>query len=236
MTTDENRKNRHHGHRQRKKEQFLKDGLNNFPEHEVLEFLLYYAVPYRDTNATAHELMERFGSLTGVLNAGYGELTQVKGVGANAASLICFSRMLAEIYLTRKTEGELTELFNSERLKSYCSALFASARDEEIYCVYLTDDLKLISSEKVCSGTIGGVNIPVRKIARAIFANNCGRLVIAHNHPAGSCLPSRADVDATKEIAGVFKLMDIELIDHIVVGRDGATSLREIGCMGQAEV
>ncbi|MDR0222142.1 MAG: hypothetical protein LBI38_01205 [Oscillospiraceae bacterium] len=231
--TDENKNPRHnhHGHRQRKKAQFLENGLKGLPEHEVLEFLLYYAIPYRDTNGTAHALIEKYGSLANVMNADYNELVKINGVGANAASLICFSRMLAETYLKKKAGGELLELFNSERLKNYCSSLFVSARNEEIHCLYLTDNLKLIFSEMVCSGTVGSVELPVRDIARAVFANDCSRLVIAHNHPAGSCMPSRADVEATGEILDVFRKMDVELIDHIIVGRDGVTSLRENGYM-----
>jgi len=221
--------NIHAGHRKRKKEQFLKAGLKSLPEHEILEILLYYAVPRGDTNEAAHLLINRFGSLTRVMDAKFDELTKVKGVGENAASLICFARMLTKVYSEKKTGEDLIELFNSDRLKNYCSSLFLDAVDEEIRCVYLTDDLKLISAEKICSGTVGKVELPVRKITRSVFMNNCGRIVIAHNHPAGTCLPSRADVEATKDLTQVLAKMEIELTDHIIIGRDGVASMRENG-------
>jgi len=221
--------NIHDGHRKRKKEQFLKSGISHLPEHEMLEFLLYYAIPRGDTNEPAHALINRFGSLTRTFDAGFDELTEVKGVGENAASLICLARMLAEVYFERKTGEDLIELFNSDRLKNYCSSLFITSREEEIRCVYLTDDLKLISSEKICSGTVGKVEIPVRKITRSVFANNCSRIVIAHNHPAGTCIPSRADLESTKDLCALLGKIEIELIDHIIVGRDGVTSMKESG-------
>jgi len=224
--------NIHQGHRQRKKEQFLKAGVASLPEHEILEILLYYAVPRGDTNESAHALIGKFGSLANVMCADYEELKQVKGVGGNAASLICFTRMLAEVYLEKKTGERLIELFNSDRLKSYCSSLFVSSVEEEIRYLYLTDDLKLISSEKICSGTVGKVELPIRRIARAVFKNNCGRIVITHNHPAGTSIPSRADVEATKELRDTMVKMEIELVDHVVVGRDGVTSMRESGYIG----
>ena len=219
----------HHGHRKRKKAQFLKSGIEHLPEHEPLEFLLYYAIPRGDTNYIAHRLIDKFGSLVGVINAGFEDLMKVEGVGDNAASLICFMRMFSKLYIERQAQKELESLFNSKLLKEFCTALFIGALEEEFHCLYLTDDLKLISHEKICNGRLGEVNIPVRKITRSILERNCSRLVITHNHPAGSCIPSRADVDSTKNIHDIYKKMEVDLVDHIIVGRDGVTSMRENG-------
>jgi DNA repair protein RadC len=221
----------HHGHRRRKKEQFLKNGLDGLPEHEPLEFLLFYAVPRGDTNSIAHSLIKRFGSLTEVLNADYNELKTVDGVGDNAASLICFAKMFSKLYLQNQAQSDLIELYNSDNLKDFCRSLFVGCDEEEFHCIYLTDNLRLISHEKICSGRLGKVDIPVRKITRSILDNNCSRLVITHNHPAGSCLPSRADVDSTQKIRTLYAGMEVELIDHIIIGRDGVSSLRECGYM-----
>ncbi|MCL1902967.1 MAG: DNA repair protein RadC [Oscillospiraceae bacterium] len=221
----------HHGHRQRKREQYLKSGIEHLPEHEPLEFLLYYAIPRGDTNATAHLLIKEFGSLAGVMNADYNELMKVDGVGQNAAALICFTRMFSKLYVKKQAQEELETLFNSDRLKEFCSALFVGSVEEEFHCLYLTDDLKLIAHEKICDGKLGDVKIPLRKITRSIIEKNCSRLVITHNHPAGSCIPSRADVDSTISIRDIYIRMEVELIDHIVVGRDGITSMREAGFM-----
>ena len=219
----------HHGHRQRKKEQFLKSGIEHLPEHEPLEFLLYYARPQGDTNYIAHALIQKFGSLTDTLNADYNELIKVEGVGCNAASLICLTKMLSQLYLQRQAQRELEELFNSAKLKEYCQTLFLGTTEEEFHCLYLTDNLKLLFREKVCTGKLGEVDIPLRKITRSVLEKNCSRLVIAHNHPSGSCIPSRADVESTKSIRDVYAKMEVELVDHIIVGRDGVTSMREGG-------
>ncbi|MCL2634152.1 MAG: DNA repair protein RadC [Oscillospiraceae bacterium] len=221
----------HGGRRQRKKEQFLKYGIETLPDHEVLEILLYYAIPRSDTNDIAHTLIKKFGSLNNVLDAEYDELKNVSGIGDNAASLICFFRLLSRVYTRNSAEKELIENFNCERLKDYCNTLFFGSKSEEIYCLYLTDDLKLICEERVSMGTIGKVDLPIRKIAHSALVNKCSRLVISHNHPAGSCMPSRADIDATKDVCDMFKKMDVELIDHIIVGRDGVASLKESGYM-----
>ena len=224
-----NKEHFHHGHRKRKKEQFLKSGIEHLPEHEPLEFLLYYAIPRGDTNFIAHSLIKHFGSLTGVLNASYDELQKVDGVGANAASLICFTKMFSQLYLQKQAESDLEKMFNSEQLKEFCTTLFTGINEEEFHCLYLTDDLRLISHEKVCSGQLGKVEIPVRKITRSILAHNCSRLVITHNHPAGSCIPSRTDIDSTDSIRALYVKMEVELVDHVVVGRDGAVSMKESG-------
>ena len=219
----------HHGHRVRKKEQFLKSGIAHLPEHEPLEFLLYYAIPRGDTNAIAHRLIKRFGTIAGVVNAPYEELLTVEGVGNNAASLICFAKMFSQRYLQSHAQLELKRLFNSDSLKEFCNSIFVGTMEEEFHCLYLNDNLDLLSREKVCTGKLNEVTLPLRKITRSVFETNCSRLVITHNHPAGSCIPSRVDIDSTIKIQDVYSKMEVELIDHIIVGRDGTTSMRESG-------
>ena len=219
----------HDGHRERKREQFLKSGIEHLPDHEPLEFLLYYAISRGDTNFLAHTLIKKFKTFNGVLNADYDELLKVDGVGKNTASLICLTKMLAKKYMEFQIKEELNELHNSDKLKEFCAAIFAGVTEEEVRCLYLTDDLKLISHERVCEGNLGKVSIPVRKVTRSVLEKNCSRLVITHNHPAGTCMPSRADVDATRNIRDIYSKMDVDLIDHVIVGRDGVTSMRESG-------
>jgi DNA repair protein RadC len=193
--------------------------------------LLYYAVPRGDTNPIAHELIKRFGSLEAVLNADYNELMSVNGVGSNAASLICFAKMFSQLYLKKQSHSELEKLFNADNLKKFCLSLYVGALEEEVYCLYLSDDLGLIAHEKICTGSLGNIEIPMRKITRSVLTHNCSRLVVTHNHPAGSCLPSRRDVDSTEKMRKVFAELEVELTDHIIVGKDGAVSMRECGYM-----
>ena len=219
-------KHSHHGHRQRKKEQFLLSGLDNFPDHEKLEFLLYYAIPTGDTNELAHKLIDKFGSFVNVITAGYEELLEADGVGEHTASMICLFRMAAKYFIMAR-EGNTIRLNDTDNLNDYCSAMFLDAVHEEVRCVYLDNELYLIDSERVCEGDFGKVELPLRGLLQKIFKTRSNRVVIAHNHPYGSCMPSKADVDITKPLHTYLKTTGIELIDHVIVGRDGVWSMRE---------
>ena len=219
--------NLHDGHRQRKKEQFLTDGIDNFSEHEVLEFLLYFSKPRGSTNELAHDLIDRFSSLVNVLNADYESLLEFKGVGENTACMICLFRMITRLFIMRSTENAITELNNTEALNNYCSALFLGAGVEQIYCIFLDDSLNLLNSEKICDGSLSKVEIKLLDMIAAIHKSKSSSIVIAHNHPNGSCMPSRTDVDVTEKISSLFKELGIRLIDHVIVGKDGVWSMRE---------
>jgi DNA repair protein RadC len=216
----------HHGHRQRKKEQFLASGLDDFPDHEKLEFFLYYAIPTGDTNDLAHRLIDRFGSFVDVIGADFEELQEVAGIGEHTASMICLFRMLAKYYIMEKN-GSVLGLGNTAALNNYCAAMFLDADKEEVRCIFLDNELNLIDSEKVCEGDFGKVELPLRMLLQHIFKARASRIVIVHNHPYGSCIPSRADMDVTRELYVFLKTVGVELIDHVIAGRDGVWSMRE---------
>ncbi|MCL2109617.1 MAG: DNA repair protein RadC [Oscillospiraceae bacterium] len=220
------KKHHHYGHRQRKKEQFLRSGLDDFPDHEKLEFLLFYAIPHGDTNELAHRLIAHFGSFTAVICADYDALREIKGVGEHAASMICLFRMAARYFIMEKG-GEIISLEGSATLNNYCAAMFLDAKNEQIHCVFLDSDLNLIKSEKICEGDFGKVQLSLRSFLKQVFKSGTDRVVIAHNHPNGGCIPSKNDIEITEELFKFLKKIDIELIDHIIVGKDGVWSMRE---------
>ncbi|MDR2558214.1 MAG: hypothetical protein LBC86_01520 [Oscillospiraceae bacterium] len=219
-------KHSHHGHRQRKKDFFLKHGLDDMPDHEKLEFFLYYAIPLGDTNNLAHRLISRFGCFVDVIGADYEDLLEVSGVKEHTASMICLFRMLAKYYIMEK-KGNIIELNNTIALNNYCAAMFLDADNEEVRCIFLDNELNLIDSDRICEGDFGRVELPLRGLLQYIFKVRANRIVIAHNHPYGSCIPSRADVDITRELYKFLKTLEIELIDHVITGRDGVWSMRE---------
>jgi DNA repair protein RadC len=219
-------KHRHHGHRQRKKEYFLKHGIDDMPDHEKLEFLLYYAIPTGDTNELAHRLIDHFGGFVNVIRAQYEDLLLVKGVKEHVASMFCLFRMMAKYYIMEK-KGSIVELNNTVLLNNYCAAMFLDADNEEVRCVFLDNELNLIDSEKISEGDFGKVELPIRGLIQKIFKSRANRVVLAHNHPYGSCIPSRADVDVTRDVYLFLKRIDIELIDHVIAGKDGVWSMRE---------
>ena len=225
----ENKKeNPHEGHRQRVKNRFLKYGLDSFEDHQVLEALLFYAVPKKDTNELAHLLLNTFGSFDKVFEADYEELKKVKGIGENAASLIKFFQMLSRryIYSTFVQDGEI-RLNESKILKNYCKNLFKGEKKEVVYAIALDSDLYLMEQMKLNTGEPNKVDIPFRTLTEFAIKCNCTRMVLTHNHPNGSMIASRADIDATDDIAEQLESVDVELVDHIVVGKNGVTSIRE---------
>ncbi len=222
--------NIHQGHRKRMKNAMLTHGLDGLNEHQVLEILLFYAKPQGDTNPIAHRLIQRFGTLRGVLEADYEDLLEVGGIGENAASLIKFAQMFSGRYLCASCfEGEVLHFGDTLSLRRYYEGIFLGAKDEQIRAMLFDDELNMIKEQVIMLGTIGKVELSTRKFTDFVIKNNCSRVVIAHNHPNGSALPSGADIEVTKELKALMSKLEITLLDHIIVGRTGSFSMRSNG-------
>lgn len=210
------------------KETVLEHGLDGLNDHQVLEVLLFYGVPNGDTNPTAHRLIERFGSLRGVLEADYSELVRITGIGENSASLIKFSQLLARRYLRAACfkDSETLRFTDTDNLCRYYEGVFLGVPDEQIWAMALDCELGLIKEELIMKGTIGKVEFSPRLIADFAVRNRCSRVVLAHNHPNGASMPSNADVSVTALLVRVLSGLDIELADHIIVGMHGGISMR----------
>lgn len=224
--------NLHEGHRRRVKERFLKFGVDSFTDVQMIETLLFYAVPKKDTNETAHLLLDAFGgTFAKVLDADYDELLKIKGVGENAASLIKFTQLIAKKYLVSSfatDEDEVKKRVTGQSfLCQYCANLFLGCKNEVLYAIALDNDLVVISQEVISEGDPGKVSISSRKIVEFALKNNCDRLALAHNHPNGSSQASRNDISATSELVETLEGLGIELVDHIIVGKHGATSMHD---------
>lgn len=216
----------HHGHRKRTKDAMLVNGLDGLNDHQVLEILLFYAVPNGDTNPTAHRLVERFGSLRGVLEADVEELSTVKGIGENAASLIKFTQLISGRYLKASSfDGDTMKLGSTEGLRRFYEGAFLGVKNEQIRAMLVDDSLFMIKEQLISEGTIGKAELVARKFTDFVIKNNCDRIVIAHNHPNGVALPSKEDIVVSKRLVDIFGLLDIVLVDHIIVGRSGSFSL-----------
>ncbi|MCI8554828.1 MAG: DNA repair protein RadC [Clostridiales bacterium] len=220
----------HMGHRQRMKERFLKEGVDSFAPHELLEMLLFFGIPRRDTNEMGHRLLETFGSLTGVLEAPYEELIRVKGITANTAFLIAFSGQLARAYYDdRKSCG--TVLQTVEQAGEYLRPKFLGRKEESVYLICLDNRDQVLSGAIVREGSVNAADISVRTVVQYALAHNATQIILSHNHPNGYALPSRADVSTTARIAEALKAVDISLLDHIIVARDDFVSMRETPTM-----
>lgn len=218
----------HTGHRQRAKEEFLARGLAGLADHKVLELLLFYAIPQGDVNPLAHQLVEHFGSLSGVLNAPYEELVKVKGVGANTATLIRLMPAIAARYLEQS--GELGgELNSSWQFHDLLMPLFLGAQTEMAYLVCMDGKNKLLTYRKLGEGITDTVTITARKVMEAALACNASKVVLAHNHVSGIAMYSPADVVTTREVSRLLARVNIELLDHYIIANDDMVSLRESG-------
>jgi DNA repair protein RadC len=218
----------HDGHRARKKAQLLSQGTDGWSEHEILEVLLYFGIPYGDTNAIAHMLIDRFGCLKSVIDADYNDLVTVTGVGAHTASMIAIFRIFAQYYLTLRLKSDV-DLHNTESVYEFCRALFLGKKTEEVRCIFLDDELHFKSEKKICDGTPGAVELPFRTIAESTFAAKTCRVILTHNHPNGIRIPSYADINVTRDLYNALRHIQIELVDHVIIGRDGEWSMRAAG-------
>ena len=219
----------HDGHRQRKREQFLRHGLDGFADHEVLELLLFYAIPRCDTNETAHRLLEKFGSLRGVFSAPEEELRKVKGVGAGAALLLTLLPAVEQrVYRDSREEKILNSV---ERVGDFFLQLLRDERREVLYQVCLDAKGKLINYTRLSSGTATAAPVSVREVVENALRCDASRVVLGHNHPSGVALPSEEDRQITLQISHALATMGIELMDHIVVADGDFVSMAASGIL-----
>ncbi len=218
----------HKGHRQRLKNRFLKQGLSDFEDHNVLELLLFFSIPQGDTNETAHRLLKEFKTLSNVFDADIGDIIKVSGVGEHTASLIKLIPELLSKYHNDKTKD--IKLINSTKSAGeFFLPKFYGKKNEEVHVLALDDKRKIINYEKLFEGTVNASQITIRKVIQFALTANATGIIIAHNHPTGVALPSGNDVNVTKKLISALELMSIQLLDHIIVADDDFVSLADSG-------
>ena len=219
-------KHRHTGHRERMKAEFLARGLEGWPDHRVLELLLFYTIPQGDVNDLAHELVERFGSLAGVLDASVEELKKVKGVGDHSA---VFLRMLPAVlgrYQGARTR--LSAIINSpEEAYAWLEPYFFGARNEMVYVLCLDGKRQVLGVRKVAEGSIELAEVNTRRIAEEAIGLRAAQIYVAHNHVSNLAIPSQADWLTTDTLRGALRPIGIELIDHLVFVDGDMVSLKD---------
>ncbi|MCI6376184.1 MAG: DNA repair protein RadC [Clostridiales bacterium] len=222
----------HSGHRQRMRERFLRHGLDGFADHEVLELMLFYAIPQRNVNPLAHALIDRFGSLHGVLEASVEELSKVDGMGAYASAFLSlFSQVARRVEWSRAGEREL--ISNRGMAERHCLRLLDGLREEHFYVVCLDGQMRLIKDVLIARGTLVEVPAYPRVVAEAVLRHNAHSVLLCHNHPGGSVVPSRQDVDMTRALLGLLQSIDVYLADHVIVAQGRALSMVGAGLIEQ---
>ncbi len=220
-------KQMHSGHRNRMKIRFLKTGFDSFAPHEVLEFILFYAIPKRDTNKLAHELLETFGSIAGVLNAPYELLTQINGIGDHAAILLKQIPQLFRIYCEDMSKpSEIMD--NSKKWIHYFKSKFVGRTNETLFVAGIDDFAYFVACEVMSNGTRRALDVTCEQLFKFTIRWNIDRIVLAHNHPNGIAVPSIADKIKTQKLETALKFLNVTLVDHFIFGKNGeAISMKE---------
>lgn len=224
----------HEGHRKRLRERFAAAGLEAFAPHEILELLLTYAIPRRDTKPIAYALITRFGSLHGVLQASVRELMQVDGIGENAATLLSMMMPLYRAY-HKSTEEEMPVLKNLQQCVAYCKGLFTGERYEKLYAVCLDGRMRRINTVLIASGDVNQVPVFARHVLSAASQCNASGMIITHNHPNGTAQPSSEDVVLTEALAQILTGINVVLYDHVIVSPTETYSFRREGLMEEED-
>ena len=217
----------HDGHRRRLREEFLARP-DSFPDHKLLELLLFYANPRGDTNPLAHTLMDQFGSLAGVLDALPEDVEKLPGMGLHAAVLLKTVKELSGRYLTSRTRMEEVVQSTGD-IYDLLRPHFFGAREERICILCLDGKGKVLGIRKLGEGSVNSAAITARKAAEAALSLNATRVVIAHNHVTGLALPSDEDKATTRYLSRVLAGVQVELMDHVIFTDDDMVSLRDSG-------
>ncbi|MEW9856270.1 RadC family protein [Novosphingobium sp. M1R2S20] len=216
------------GHRSRLRQRLLEGGDEALGDHEVIEMLLMQAVPRRDMKPLARTLLDRFGSLAGVLAADSRTLAAHPGMGeATAAALKIVT--LAARRLARQRIREAPVISSWQALIDYLTIDMAHLTRERVRVLYLNARNMLIMDEHVGDGSIDEAAIHPREVIRRALDLGATALILVHNHPSGNAQPSRADVEITNRIAEAGRLLGVTVHDHIVIGKEGHVSLRAKG-------
>jgi DNA repair protein RadC len=213
------------GHRVRMRQRLLKAGPESLADHEMLEMILFIALPRRDTKPIARELLTRFRTFGGVLGAPETELRKVEGVGEAGAAAVKLVQAAA-LRMMRQDLASQPVLSTWDRLTDYLTAAMGHERTEQFRVLFLDGRNKLIADEIQGIGTINHAPAYPREVVRRCLELHATAVILAHNHPSGEPAPSREDVALTTEIAKAAAMMGIAVHDHIVVGRSKWLSFR----------
>ena len=208
----------HAGHRERMRERFACTGGTGMAEHELLELLLFYAIPRCDTNDLAHRLIEEFGSLASVLEADEAALSAIEGMGGKSALFLSLAGEIARRYAKEKiAPDERVSVYDSnEKIAAYLWPRFLGSRVERVYLLLFDNGMRMLDCFEVCEGGVSGVAVSTRRITERAYRKNAAAAILAHNHPNGLAVPSGNDIALTRQIDEALRLLEVPLLEHFV--------------------
>lgn len=227
MNKKEASENPHKGHRENVRRRFIIGGLEVFAPHEILELLLFYAIPQKDTNPLAHRLMDTYGSLGRVLSTPASELQTIEGVGERTAAFLSLVYQIGRwVRLDDMSRGSVS-FFSTQNAVRYLREKFLGEAYEKVYELCLNQKGELVMCYGMTNGSVLSVSTDTRALIQNAIFSRATSVIIAHNHPGGDAHPSRDDYEATARIEQAFRNVEITLFDHIIIGDGDYTSLRE---------
>jgi DNA repair protein RadC len=214
------------------RDRFIKEGLDNFEPHLILELMLYYALPQKDTNLIAHALLDRFdGSFARVLDAPIEELMRVDGIGKNAAVLIKMFPEVCRRYLLESSERG-TVVKTSEDAAKLLLPMFFGRNVELVALMCLDAKGKVVFCSDIFEGSVNAAAVSVRRIVEITVRYVTTDVIMAHNHPGGVAIPSEQDVMVTKKVSDALKTVGVRLLDHMIVAGNDWVSLAATPTLG----
>ena len=223
-------KDHRHGHRARLRERFLTGGPEGMPDYELLELILFLAIPRRDVKPLAKSLIERFGGYAGVLSADVTALQAFPNLGDTAVAAIK-SVQASALFLARSHVQEKPLLSNWQAVESYLQGAMAHLPREQFRLLLLDRKNALIADETLSEGTVDQTAVYPREILRKALNKEASALILVHNHPSGDPSPSDADITMTKEIVEACAKVAIQVHDHIIIGKFGQSSFKQLGLL-----
>ena len=217
------------GHRERLRERFASAGPDALADYELLELLLFMAIPRRDIKPLAKELIDKFGSFADVIAA---PSERLKECGLTESSIVALKTVeAAALRLARAKVRDRPALSSWEAVIDYCAAKMARAETEEFRVLFLDRKNALIEDETLGRGTVDHTPVYPREVVKRALELSASALILVHNHPSGDPTPSRADILMTREIATAAKALKIEVHDHLVIGRGKHASFKALGLL-----
>ena len=223
------------GHRERIKEKFLKNGIDGFAEYEILELLLTYCIPRKDTKPIAKELLNKFKSLDNIFKADFDKLSAIDGLGKNS---IVFLKLIGdlpsiiykdELKNKKLIDRETLKILNKDILLNYLRNKIGYEEIEKFYVIYLSSSNEVIEFEENSVGTLDRSSVYPREIYKKIINLNAKSVILAHNHPSDNITPSKSDIELTNEIVKGLKNFGALLIEHIIITKNSYFSFLEEG-------
>ena len=213
------------GHRRRLRDRFLKSGRRALADYELLELLLTYVIPRRDTKPIAKALLKKYRSFNSVLDQPTDRSESIEGIGPQSSAFLALIRSCIERYLEHKVE-RTKSISSPEDVAHFVRIQLGSRQRECLMVLYLNDSNRLIHHTVVTEGTVNRTAFYPREIVQKALIHNATGLIIVHNHPSGDPIPSERDHGITKKLEKITKEFDIKVRDHLIVTPEKTFSLK----------